>query len=147
MDFSFVISRRKVCFSQISSRKYFGLLVILGKNPKGYFEFNHKNRIFNFLWSSHKERRKFHLVRWENLARPKEFGGWGIKNIFLFGSALATKNLWRVLFTQGTWKEVIHAKYLNNCNMVDWIRSNRKKKKGISNICNSLLHYFPVLNN
>jgi hypothetical protein len=35
------------------------------------------------------ERRKqkgigFHLTKWQNIARPKEMGGWGIKNIYWF---------------------------------------------------------------
>lgn len=87
------------------------------------------------------------MVRLESLARPKEIGGWGIKNIYLLCNALAAKNLRRALFMLGMWNEVIHAKYLSNCNVINWIRGDRKKKKGISNIWSSLLHSFPVMNN
>lgn len=121
LEFSFIISGREVYFSQIGFRKHTCLLVILGKNPKGCLNLI-KNRLFNFLWSCHKERGKFHTLRWENLARPTKFGGWSIKNIFLFGSALAAKNSWRALFTPGMWKEVIYVKYLKKCNMIDQIR-------------------------
>jgi hypothetical protein len=30
------------------------------------------------------------------LVVPKENGGWGLKNLFLFSKALAAKNVWRL---------------------------------------------------
>ena len=41
-------------------------------------------KIFNFLWERSLERNKYHLVKWKQLARPIAYGGWGIKNIYLF---------------------------------------------------------------
>lgn len=43
--------------------------------------------IFNFLWSSNKDKKMMHLVSWKKLAQVKTYGGWGFKNIFLFGQA------------------------------------------------------------
>jgi hypothetical protein len=48
-----------------------------------------------------------HLVNWKRIAKPKKTGGWGIKNIFSFGKALAAKSLWRCLMVPGLWHEVI----------------------------------------
>lgn len=87
-----------------------------------------KNMIFNFWWFVKKGRRKFHLVKWETLARPKEYGGWGIKNLFHFGTTLATKNIWKSLFAPGMWNDVIITKYLNRDTVVDWIRNTSKVK-------------------
>lgn len=60
-----------------------------------------RKRMFNFLWSENVVKEKFHLDNWESIARPKLLGGWGLKSIFLFGKALATKILWRGLFGHG----------------------------------------------
>lgn len=88
--------------------------------------------ILNFLWSSHKDKRNFHLVKWDTLASPKELGEWGIKNIFLFNKALAAKNVWRSFLILGMWNEVINAKYLKNVNVIYWIRNPKKMTRGIS---------------
>jgi hypothetical protein len=34
---------------------------------------------------------------------PKENGGWGLKILFLFSKALATKNVWRLVQGKGLW--------------------------------------------
>jgi len=55
----------------------------------------HKLRIllYNFLWSGNRENKHIHLCKWENLARPKKWGGCGLHNIFTFGKALAASTL------------------------------------------------------
>jgi hypothetical protein len=35
-----------------------------------------------FLWRGANKTTGFHLSKWKNIATPKEFGGWGIRNIF-----------------------------------------------------------------
>jgi hypothetical protein len=54
-----------------------------------------------------------HHCNWESLAKPKTQGGWGIRNIFTFNTALAANSLWRVLTTKGIWSMVIKDKYLS----------------------------------
>jgi hypothetical protein len=34
--------------------------------------------MYNFLWSSSGERECLHLCKWEKIAKPKSFGGWGV---------------------------------------------------------------------
>lgn len=72
-------------------------------------------------------------MSWDSLAKPKEYGGWGLKNIFYFGNALTTKSLWRSPFSKGQWSEVIKAKYMKNEDLVDWIRGENKGQRNISN--------------
>jgi hypothetical protein len=51
-----------------------------------------KERLFDFLWVGRKKSYVFHLVKWEVLAHPYNYGGWDLKNVLCF-SALATKTL------------------------------------------------------
>lgn len=105
----------------------------LAKIPKSILHMI-KKRIFNFVWFGNKGKRKYHLVKWKTLVRPKDYGGWGIKNLFHFSTTLAAKNIWRDLFTLGMWNDVITAKYLRRDTVVDCIRYTTIVKRGISSI-------------
>jgi len=83
----------------------------LAKIPKGTLN-NTRRRMFIFPWLGNKLKKRVHLISWKKLAKPKKVGGWGVKNIFIFGKALATKILWRGLMVSGLWHEVILKKYL-----------------------------------
>jgi hypothetical protein len=71
-------------------------------------------------------------------AKPKKDGGWGIKNIFIFGQALAAKRLWRCLMLPGLWHKVILQKYLKIKTMESWFRQGRNKWNGTSNFWRDL---------
>jgi hypothetical protein len=47
--------------------------------------------MFSFLWTGKKDKEGMHLISWKRISKPKKIGGWGIKNIFTFGKALAAK--------------------------------------------------------
>ena len=49
----------------------------------------------DFLWSNCGEGKKDHLVQWDLVCRPKEFGGLGFGKISLRNQALLGKWLWR----------------------------------------------------
>ena len=85
------------------------------------------------------------LISWDVLARPKVYGEWGIKIIFHFGFSLAAKNLWRDLFSKGSWSYVLKTKYLKQENVYEWISNENKRFKGISNSWNCLLNSFSVV--
>jgi hypothetical protein len=55
----------------------------------------------------------------EKFALPKSFGGWELKNIFLFSMTLAVKNVWRLI--QGTCLcvQVVRVKYTTLDTMED----------------------------
>ena len=40
-----------------------------------------RRSLFNFLWGSTESSFKYHLSIWNDLSRPKYYGGWGIKNL------------------------------------------------------------------
>jgi hypothetical protein len=72
------------------------------------------------------------LISWKNLALPKAFGGWGLKNTFLFSKALAEKNVWRLIQGTGLWAHVVRAKYIAPNSMEDWIKSPIKQQNNAS---------------
>eukprot|EP00253_Pinus_taeda_P006554 PITA_06554 len=74
------------------------------------------NRLQNicarFLWKGHHTRKKFAWVKWVTIARPKRWGGWGIKNLDLFAKALVAKLGWNLLTTDSLWSRVSQRKYI-----------------------------------
>ena len=54
----------------------------------------------NFLWTGKKEHRVLPWVKWNQIVRPKQLGGWGIKNSLMSSKVLAAKAGWRLISTQ-----------------------------------------------
>jgi hypothetical protein len=65
-----------------------------------------------YLWAGQNASGGIHLASWNSVVTPKEFGGWGLKDIFPFAWALAGKKLW--ILTQGNslWVRVMCSKYM-----------------------------------
>jgi ribonuclease HI len=116
----------------------------LAKIPKSILNTIRK-RMFSFLWTGKKTKEGIHLTRWNTIAKPKKLGGWGIKNIFTFGKALAAKSLWRCLMVHGLWHEVILKKYLRKKSVVAWFREGGKNWNGISNIWRALTSSLSII--
>jgi hypothetical protein len=57
---------------------------------QGILERNRK-KVFRFLWTEKKQTEGIPLVKWKAIAKPKEEGGWVLKNIYYFGKSLAAK--------------------------------------------------------
>jgi hypothetical protein len=51
------------------------------------------------------------LASWKKLATPKSIGGWGLRNIFFFSRALATKTVWRLIHGASLWAQATKEKY------------------------------------
>jgi hypothetical protein len=102
-------------------------------------------RIFSFLWTGKKDKESVHLVAWNKLVCPKSDGGWGLRNLNVFGTALAEKSLWRCLFSDCLWSSVIKDKYIRSWTIDEWFRQIPKNKKGASISWNWLLSVFPVV--
>ena len=49
-----------------------------------------------FFWEGTGSKKKYHLVKWVVLCRPKKYGGLGIKNSKLMNVALLPKWLWKL---------------------------------------------------
>jgi hypothetical protein len=68
--------------------------------------------MFNFLWSGSRIKDHIHLWKWGNIAKPNIFGGWGIRNIYMFSRYLVAHTLSRVLMKDGISHKLIKDKYL-----------------------------------
>ena len=65
-----------------------------------------------FLWGWGKEKIPISWVSWENLCKPKEEGGLGLKDIRKFNFAILAKWRWRFMSQErGKWKDVLESKY------------------------------------
>lgn len=65
-----------------------------------------------FLWEGKAERKKYHLVKWQELIKDKKGGGLGVKNLKPHNKSLSFKWLWR--YNDGgekIWKQVIDIIY------------------------------------
>lgn len=69
----------------------------------------------SFLWGESNGTNKIAWVSWENLCKPKEEGGLGIKDWGLINLALLSKWRWRYLKERDSlWSKVLSAKYNQN---------------------------------
>ena len=100
----------------------------------------------NFLWPGKKDQKVLPWIKWDQIARPKALGGWGIKNTNFFAKALAAKLGWRLISTQSLWTEVITQKYISPTLILDWIRDiGSMKPPSRSIIWKALYHSFSII--
>eukprot|EP00253_Pinus_taeda_P030204 PITA_30204 len=97
-----------------------------------------------FLWAGQKPGRLFAWVRWDTIAKPKSWGGWGIKKLDLFSKALAAKLGWKLLTLESLWTKVAYAKYINPLNILDWI-CTQPNTLNISSIWKAVVNTIPLL--
>ena len=97
--------------------------------PKGILT-KIRKMCFSFLWTTSKKSEGIPLAKWKFIAKPKELGGWGIKNLELFNKALAAKTMWRCIQNpESLWGRVIISKYYPGNNITEWMRSPEKTHK------------------
>ncbi|GAU26489.1 hypothetical protein TSUD_361220 [Trifolium subterraneum] len=79
--------------------------------PKGCLEeINMLQR--KFIWGETEGNNKYHAIRWEDVTRPKRFGGLGLRRLDTMNQACLLKLGWK--FNSGAsdlWCEVLHGKY------------------------------------
>eukprot|EP00253_Pinus_taeda_P023384 PITA_23384 len=104
------------------------------------------NRICNkFLWAGAKEEFVLPWVAWDKIARPKAWGGWGIKNLTDFSTSLAAKLGWRIIKMENIWTKVVKRKYIDPTPLEEWIRKHDKKVKNGSVVWKSTVEAFKVV--
>jgi hypothetical protein len=68
-----------------------------------------------FFWEGVGNKRKYHMVDWATICKPKEVGGLGILNTKLMNIALMLKWIWKLYQNaEGLWADLIRAKYLGD---------------------------------
>ncbi|XP_047058014.1 uncharacterized protein LOC124664572 [Lolium rigidum] len=66
-----------------------------------------------FFWEGVGNKRKYHMVDWATVCKPKELGGLGILNTKLMNIALMLKWIWKLYQgAEGLWVDLLQAKYL-----------------------------------
>jgi len=109
--------------------------------PKGILH-KIKQLCSRFLWSGSKEDSVLPWVSWDKIARPKYWGGWGIKNLIDFSSSLAAKSGWRLITAENLWTKVVKRKYIDPMPLEDWIRNTKKKGRNFSVIWKATVEAF-----
>ncbi|CAN1746203.1 Putative ribonuclease H protein At1g65750 [Linum perenne] len=70
-------------------------------------------RIRSFVWGSEQGKRKVHLVKWEDICRPKDLGGLGLRSAQSFNRAFILKLAWGILKRpKELWANLLLTKYL-----------------------------------
>eukprot|EP00253_Pinus_taeda_P008844 PITA_08844 len=98
-----------------------------------------------FLWSGSKESSVLPWVAWDKIARPKEWGGWGVKQLADFCQSLAAKSGWRIVEAENLWTRVVKRKYIDPTPIENWIRSPNKKGRNCSVIWKATLDAFKII--
>ena len=66
----------------------------------------------NFFCLGNEDKKKFHLVKWEEVIKNKKEGRLGIRNMNKQNKSLMLKWLWKFIVGENMlWREVIRAKY------------------------------------
>lgn len=104
-----------------------------------------RKKCCRYLWPSQKEGSFFAWVKWERISLPKNWRGWGLKNIHLFVKSLATKVSWRQISSNNLWTEVEIQKYIIPLPLVDWICMQNKQRTNVSIIWKVSLQAFGVI--
>eukprot|EP00253_Pinus_taeda_P016622 PITA_16622 len=112
--------------------------------PKGIME-KIRRLCCRFLWAGSNDKSVLPWVAWDKIARPKDWGGWGIKRLPEFSLSLAAKSGWRLITMENLWTRVIRRKYIDPCPLEEWIRSQEKKSKQSSIIWKATIEGFSVI--
>lgn len=67
-----------------------------------------------FFWQSDEHKKKYRLIKWNIICRPKDQGGLGIEVLDIKNKCLLSKWLFKLLHEEGVWQELLTNKYLNN---------------------------------
>eukprot|EP00253_Pinus_taeda_P007705 PITA_07705 len=112
--------------------------------PKGIL-YKIKQICSRFLWSGAKEDSVLPWVAWDKIARPKDWGGWGVKNLFDFSQSLAAKSGWKIINSENLWTRVVMRKYIDPTPLEEWIRCPNKKGRNCSVIWKVTTEAFKVI--
>jgi hypothetical protein len=65
-----------------------------------------------FFWEGVGDKRKYHMVDWATVCKPKKLGGLGVLNTKSMNITLMVKWIWKIYQgVEGLWVDLIRAKY------------------------------------
>jgi hypothetical protein len=67
-----------------------------------------------FFWQEDSEKRKYWLVKWSVVCRPKDQNGLGVHDLEVKNSALLGKWLFKLLTEDGVWQTLLKRKYIGS---------------------------------
>lgn len=67
-----------------------------------------------FFWQGGSLKKKYHLVKWCKICKPKEKGGLGIKDLRKLNISLLAKWWWKLENENGLWQDLVKQKYIKN---------------------------------
>ena len=76
---------------------------------------------------------------------PKALGGWGLKNVHRFSTALAAKCGWRLISTTSLWTKVTIQKYIAPASLINWIKLPQKSHRGGSIFWKAIIKSFHLI--
>jgi exonuclease III len=98
----------------------------------------------NFLWQGHHSNKKWALVGWEKLCKPKKLGGLGIRDPGKMNKVMGAKMWWRWLqYPQELWARLWKQKYAPEVHHNQLIRFNEQVQG--SNIWNTAWRNRPLV--
>jgi hypothetical protein len=65
-----------------------------------------------FFWQGDDHKKKYRLVKWGVICRPKDQGRLGVRNLEIQNKCLLSKWLFSLINTEGAWVQLIRNKYL-----------------------------------
>jgi hypothetical protein len=103
-------SRLELTNSCLSSLPMFAMGIYLLHDSTHYAMDRPRSR---FFWEGVGNKRKYHMVDWPTVCKPKQFGGLGILNTKIMNIALMLKWIWRIYQNiGGLWADLLRANYL-----------------------------------
>ncbi|WVZ51089.1 hypothetical protein U9M48_002268, partial [Paspalum notatum var. saurae] len=87
-----------------------------------------------FFWQNDQHKKKYHLIKWDQIRQPKEQGGLGIIDLEVQNKCLLSKWLFKLANEDGMWQGLIRNKYLKSKPLGSGI-----KKPGVSHFWAGLM--------
>ncbi|WVZ91915.1 hypothetical protein U9M48_038026 [Paspalum notatum var. saurae] len=81
-----------------------------------------------FFWQNDQHKKKYHLIKWDQIRQPKEQGSLGIIDLEIQNKCLLSKWLFKLANEEGMWQSLIRNKYLQSKPL-----GSGTKKPGVSN--------------
>jgi hypothetical protein len=64
-----------------------------------------------FFWRGNSIKKKYYLVKWIMITRPKNKGGLGVKDLIKMNISILCKWWWKIESGEGLWQEIAKKKY------------------------------------